>query len=486
MLAHYWCINNRSFSNGVTKHLGKMFLEGLFMKALIVIFLSLSSNLFASGMSSVLFSGEKGVNTDAVIIQKDGEIIYEKYARGYDKNSKHLSWSTAKTIAGILVGQAIEDGKLKYGEKLSKTFPDFQGNATILDVLQMSSGIKFKEGYSGIPVNMDVTKMLYLKGPKKGFGPFTLDKPLNGKVPGDYFYYSSGDTNILMEVLKKKMSKEEYDAYPWTRFFTPLGIDATFEQDSKGTFVGSSYIYMTPRNFLKIGALIMNKGVYKGKQIIPTRYFDKMSELAKGVEKEALEGTSQTRAYSMQVTTNLPITGRGLAPEYKDLPSDSILLIGHQGQLVIASPSQKLVIVRLATDKGRSFRRKDFFSEVKSLIKSKGGSLETASETHASLYKSQKKTKENKKENPAWYEYAYVPKLLRSLAAKEYCSCIFVLKRSKKQCREDLKASIPIIPFLTNFIKKKSKRYVTAHLTSAAIFSKAVYVNDKVGCRLTK
>lgn len=73
-----------------------------------------------------------------------------------------------------------------------------------------------------------------------------------------------------------------------------------------------------------------------------------MTRVAPGVSAQALPGTSQTRAYSSRLTTNLPIPARGLPSEYADLPTDALLMIGHQGQLVVASPSQKLVIVRLA------------------------------------------------------------------------------------------------------------------------------------------
>jgi len=69
---------------------------------------------------------------------------------------------------------------------------------------------------------------------------------------------------------------------------------------------------------------------------------------------------------------------RGLPSEYADLPTDALLMIGHQGQLVVASPSQKLVIVRLAMDKGSSFDRKQFFGKVARLVEAKSGPLLTA------------------------------------------------------------------------------------------------------------
>src|SRR6476620_7908766 len=58
----------------------------------------------------------KKANTDAVIIYKDGKIVYEYYAREYSPTVKHLSWSTAKTMSGILIGIAESEGLLSFND----------------------------------------------------------------------------------------------------------------------------------------------------------------------------------------------------------------------------------------------------------------------------------------------------------------------------------------------------------------------------------
>lgn len=211
-----------------------------------------------------------------------------------------------------------------------------------------------------------------------------------------------------------------------------------------------------------------------------------MTKVAPGVMKNALAGTSQTRAYSMQVTTNQPITGRNHPPEYKNLPVDSIILIGHQGQLVVASPSQKLVIVRLATDKGSSFERKKFFAEVKSFLENKNRTLEVAIETHKSFYESELQpiTAQGEEGKGKWTDYFRVPKLMRTLAAKEYCSCLHVVKRSKKQCDEDIKVSLPLLPFIKS--KKKDNKQMVYASFIPGVRAEAEYVNEQMGCRLVK
>jgi CubicO group peptidase (beta-lactamase class C family) len=441
-------------------------------------------------LNSVLDDPAKGVHTDALLVMRDGKVLSESYGRGYDAETKHLSWSMAKTVAGILVAQEIDRGTMSLTRPIRTYLPEVQSPARVVDALQMSSGIAFNEEYSGVPVTSDATRMLYMDGPKTGFVPFLAKLPQRADAkPGDHFYYSSGDTNLLMAALRSVApSQQAYDAVPFERFFEPLGIsDATFEQDSKGIFVGSSYIYLKARDFGKIGSLLVERGKLGGETIIPDWYFDLMSRVAPGASTKALAGTSQTRAYSSQLTTNLPIPARGLPSEYADLPTDALLMIGHQGQLVVASPSQKLVIVRLAMDKGSAFDRKQFLARVVRLVEAKSGPLLTA-----------------RKENPAQYagaapapapdadaegakiaDYLKVPHLIRALAAKEFCSCIKVVGRSEDECKDDLRVSLPVLPRLRVNEKDGS---VSAVLGTGLLGKKsvAVYRGPQLGCTLTE
>ena len=426
-----------------------------------------------------------GVHTDAVLVYKNGQKIFDYSAREYEGgNKKHLSWSMAKTFAGIMIGQAANEGKLSLSDKVSKYIPAVKTDATILDVLRMSSGIAFKEEYSGVPVDSDATKMLYLQGLNVGFGNYVASLPARDHVrAGEYFDYSSGDTNLLMEVLRKvSSSKAEYDQYPFEKIFKPLGIsDATFEQDATGTFVGSSYVYLKPSDYLKIGQLLMQKGVWNGVQVIPESYYELMNTPAPGVAQSVQKGVTQTRVYSSQITTNQGIESAGIISQYADIPVDALIMIGHQGQLVVASPSEQLIIVRLAMDKGTSLDRKGFFGAIKELVKEKFPEYKTAREvadpTPAVAPKEQK-GKTN------YSDYLKVPHLIRALAAKEYCSCRNVVGRSEAACKADLKVSLPILPHLT--LEKNGD--VKAYFGPLAIgpVSKAKFISQSLGCTLVQ
>lgn len=461
------------------------------MQLFILFLISFFSAHTYAQTKDLIQSDRSGVNTDAVIVYKDGEILFEHYARGYDETKKHLSWSMAKTFAGILIGQAIDEGKLGLDDPISKYLPQVKSSATIRNVLNMSSGIAFKEEYSGVPVDSDATKMLYLNGPSQGFGNFAASLPVRkDAVAGEHFYYSSGDTNVLMEILKRvSQSQSEYSERPFKKLFQPLGIsNATFEQDSQGTFVGSSYVYLTARDYLKVGQLLMNQGKAGDQTVIPETYFKLMQAVAPGVDQKALPGTSQQRAYSSQITTNRPIAGRGFSfPQYADLPEDALIMIGHQGQWVIASPAEKLVIVRLGMDKGTSLDRYDFFAAVKLLIKQKGLEYHVPRDSSPGAYEGSNGVvvaASSPKEKTRIKDYFKVPHLIRAMAAKEYCSCINVVGRSEKDCRSDLKVSLPILPRL-----KRAENGDVKAILGAGVFgsvSKAKFVSPELGCMLVK
>jgi CubicO group peptidase (beta-lactamase class C family) len=426
-----------------------------------------------------LIRNTKDANTDVVIVYKDGKIIYQNYAREYGPNTKHLSWSMAKTISGILIGIAESEGLLSFNDPIRKFFPKMKSTARIIDLLGMSSGLKYKEEYDGLPIDLDVTNMMYLDGPSMGFANYMLSRPLSPEgEAGSYFNYSSGDTDVLMAVLQKVIGHQAvYNKYPWDKFFKPLGIDATFEQDLSGTFVGGSYIYMKATDYLKIGQLIVNRGMWNGQQVIPHKYFDLMNRVADGVHKKVQKGNEETKAYSAHVTTNLPIEGRNLPSTYNDLPLDSLILYGHQGQIIAASPSQNVVILKLAMDK-KALSDINFYAAVKKLILAKDLPYETV----ASM-KGIDSLDHEPESRSAVGTILSIPNLLRSYSAKEYCSCRLVIGRSEDACKADLKAHSPVLPKL----KIKNDGTVTATL-GLGLFkkSKAVYRGKTFGCVLTE
>ena len=427
-----------------------------------------------------LLRDTKKAKTDIVLIYKDGKVIYEYYAREYKPTTKHLSWSTAKTMTGILIGIADSEGLLSIHDPVKKYFPTIKTSARIIDLLGMSSGIAFKEAFEGLPLDLDLTNMMYLSGHTEGYVNYMINNPLSPTgLPGEYFNYSSGDTNLLMGILQKAIGDQvAYDNYPWEKLFKPLGIEATAEQDIKNTFVGASYIYMTGYDFLKVGKLVMNKGVWNGKQIIPVKYFELMNRVADGVQVKVQKGNLENKAYSAQAITNLPIEGRNQPSAYKDLPLDSVIMYGFQGQIVVSSPSQNFVAVKLSMDE-KDMDRDTFYAGVRKFLLAKGYSFETVGDSVNTESITQKKDDDNddKNRNPI----ASFPHLVRAYTAKEYCSCRLVIGRSDEICKNDLNAIVKIMPSI-----KIEGNIVTSQVLGGLFgqVAKAEYRGKKLGCTL--
>lgn len=426
----------------------------------------------------------KKAKTDIVLIYKDGKVVYEYYAREYTPTTKHLSWSTAKTMTGILIGIAEGDGLLSVNDPVKKYLPTFKNEARIIDLLGMASGIKFKEAYEGLPLDLDLTNMMYLDGHKQGYVNYMLNNPLSPTGgPGEYFNYSSGDTNLLLGVLQKAINnKKVYDRYPFEKLFGPLGIDATFEQDMQDTFIGGSYIYMSGPDFLKMGQLVMNKGVWNGKQIIPTKYIELMNKVADGVQKKVQEGNPLNKAYSAQAITNLPIEGRNQASAYSDLPLDAVIMYGFQGQIVMSSPSQQLVMVKLSMDE-KDMDRLAFYAAAKKFMFAKGYAYETVGGKNPQPIKDTGSAPEPPADDTNSGVIPSFPHMLRAYTAKEYCSCRFVIGRSDAACRNDLSAMAKVMPTL-----KIDKNVVTSQISPGLFKQVAIaeYRGKEYGCTLIR
>ena len=198
----------------------------------------------------------------------------------------------------------------------------------------MSSGLAFNENYGDVS---DVTRMLYLQPDMAGFA---AGMPLVDKV-GATFNYSSGTANILSRIWQNAAGPEAL-SYPKKALFDPLGMtSAVLEPDARGTFVGSSYLYATARDWARFGLFIHRKGAWNGQEILPAGFVDWMHEQAPASKGAYGKG---------MVWLNGP---EGDTPAGQDpdagfgLPDDTFWFEGHDGQSVAVIPSKDLVVVRM-------------------------------------------------------------------------------------------------------------------------------------------
>lgn len=301
-------------------------------------FFFLIPNLLFAFNASFLesFLAQKGLNTNSLVVVKNSKIFYKKS----NLEKKYLIWSMSKSITSLLFGIAEDKKIIRRDEKISNIFKT-KHEFTLKDLLQMSSGIDWREIYDKSPFNSHVVKMLYIER-KKSIKDYVLSIDRLAP-PGERFNYSSGDTNLINASIASKLDSVQKKLYPWQWLFDPLNISASFEKDAYGDFIGSSYIYMNSRDLLKLGKLILNKGVYLGKRIISEAYLQFATSIAPASKKKCAKQMS----YGAQIWLNRSCENR---KPLRDAPADTIAFLGYKGQSIFIIPSLDMIILRLAND----------------------------------------------------------------------------------------------------------------------------------------
>jgi len=283
-------------------------------------------------------------NTRAVMVCYDTSFVVEKYRKGFSKRTRLLGWSMSKSVTGTMVGVLVKEGKLKLDAPapVKEWQGDNRKNITLNSLMHMSSGLEWVEDYTDIS---DATVMLYQKG---NMGGFALDKPAV-YPPDSVWYYSSGTSNIISLIIRRQFTNDQdYWKFPRKAIFNKVGMKSVvFETDASGTFVGSSYIFATARDWARYGLLYLRDGVWNGERILPEGWVDYTATPTMGSDGK----------YGAQFW---------LQPqELPDAPEDTYFCDGYHGQRVYIIPSKKLVIVRFGLNGHGEF---DYNRFVKSVV----------------------------------------------------------------------------------------------------------------------
>ena len=272
----------------------------------------------------------EALGTRGVVIAKDGELVAERYAEGFDASTPQLGWSMSKSVAGLMTGVLVQQGVVALGDDhLRPEWKDERADITVEDLLRMQSGLAWDETYDlGTPI----TRMLYLE---PDMGRYVAGLPLQHE-PGTVQQYSSGSTNLLCSVLAERTGLGA--DLPRQTLLGPLGLSsAVFEPDAAGTPVCSSYLWATPRDWAAIGQFALQGGEWNGERMLPE---DWMAQSLTVTDVER----SDDPGYGMGFRVNVLPDGSLRWPE---LPEDTFHMSGHDGQKVIMVPSEGLVVVRM-------------------------------------------------------------------------------------------------------------------------------------------
>ncbi|MCX5790523.1 MAG: serine hydrolase [Elusimicrobia bacterium] len=275
--------------------------------------------------------------TRAIVVVHDGRLIAERYGEGISACMPLPGWSMAKSALGALVGCAVREGRLRLDR--TRLLPEWSSDSDprsaicLEDLLRMRSGLAWTEAYDDTAA--DVVRMLFAR---PDAAAFAAAKPLLSPI-GSVWQYSSGTANILSRVLRGAVGDEEYPGYPRRALFEPVGMrTAVLEPDASGTFLASSFMHASARDWARFGLLFLQDGVWQGRRLLPEGWVT----LSTTPTPQAPGGR-----FGAHWWLKCPEELGGGTEAGLRLPPDAFYALGHEGQTLTVIPSRRLVVVRL-------------------------------------------------------------------------------------------------------------------------------------------
>jgi CubicO group peptidase (beta-lactamase class C family) len=293
-----------------------------------------------------LFTDPALGETFAVVVMRGGKTVAERHAEPYSAETRFLGWSMTKCVTALMIGQLVADGRLS----LDETAPvpawqrpgDPRGEITLRQLLQMRSGLRHVESAEPRYAS-DTVRMLFLDG-RDDMAAYAEAQPLEAE-PGRRFEYSTATSVILADLAARTLTDSQdpevrrrtVAEYLEARLFEPAGMASMQpEFDAAGTFIGGSMLHATARDWARLGEFLRNGGAIAGAQIVPRGWIALMTR-----------PNPRNAAYGAQIWLNRT-NAEGESELFPDrAPASLFGCLGHQGQYVIASPSQRLTVVRL-------------------------------------------------------------------------------------------------------------------------------------------
>lgn len=223
-------------------------------------------------------------NVAGLLIIKDGAIAYEYYGLGNNQDTPWLSFSVTKSIVSMLVGAAIQDGYIEsVDEPITDHLPRLNGSAydqaTIRDVLQMSSGVQWNEDYSDPESDIAQADMSTL-----GIYRQLSEKPVMAP-PGEIFNYNTAETTLVGTMLRSAIGNN-LSTYLSEKIWHPFGMEADANwmlSETGGGEIGGCCLSATLRDYGRIGLFALNDGrLADGTPVLPSGWMADATAPSKG------------------------------------------------------------------------------------------------------------------------------------------------------------------------------------------------------------
>ncbi len=276
---------------------------------------------------------EKGYEILSLLVARNGILVYEKYWREKNENTRFPVYSISKAFTSSLIGIAYTNGLIEDLDApvIETYFPDLEidnpdprkDQLTIHNILTMQHGYKWNdnEDYGkSVTTGENATQTI-------------LGYPMQS-VPGSNWNYHTGLAVVLSDIVER-VSKQKATDYYINNLYEPIGITtASWQTESRGIPLGGIGLSITAADLLRFGHLYLNNGEWDGKRIISQEFVEKSSS---------------------------PLTNSGWGPKYGyqwfvNEEAGLYYGLGAQGQVIAVIPSLQLVVgVTSATWTGNTF-----------------------------------------------------------------------------------------------------------------------------------
>lgn len=289
--------------------------------------------------------------TDSVLIIHDGRIVLERYENGMQPDTRHLLMSVTKSVVGCVAGVLISQGELGPDDRVERYVPEVArsgyGGATIRNLLDMRTGVKFSEEYQDLDAEVrQIERHMGWRSRPEGerdlglYGYLaTLERESDH---GGDFTYRSADTDMLGWVVERASTAQMADLIS-ELIWQPIGVehDADITCDSRGNPVHDGGMCAATRDLGRFGLMLLHDGEGPHGPVVPGEWLHE----ARTADPEIRE--------AFRSSDNEPfLPGGWYRNQFWHLPTrsgDVQMCLGINGQMVLVDRNTDTVSVKLST-----------------------------------------------------------------------------------------------------------------------------------------
>ena len=281
-----------------------------------------------------------GQDLHSIMVIKDGHVVFEKWMSQGKEDQPHILNSVSKTFTSMAVGLAISEGRLSLDDRLVDLFPEYcpENPSEYLKEVTVEHLLTMSCGHSKDPTHSvwSNTEVSWIK--------LFMEHPFTHK-PGTLFCYNSLGTYVLSAMVQKVTGEKVVD-YLFPRLFRPLGINnVSWAESPEGVSTGGWGLYLKTEDLAKMGLMILQKGQFKGQQIVPSEWIEAASSAQVACVPAGLN-SEQAELLAQYVTVSDWLQGYGY--QMWRCRNNAFRADGKDGQYILVFPDKNAVVVTTA------------------------------------------------------------------------------------------------------------------------------------------